>query len=244
MKNEKILAVTGASSDVGVALLRRIGSRYSAIAAHYRHSPERLEGLDRELGGRIVPIQADFADESSTQAFLEQIAQKGLMPDHFVHLAALPLRNVKFQKSSWQDFEQELSVSFRAAVLCSQAFLPHMAKQRYGKAVFMLSSYVVNQPQIKYAAPYSSVKYALLGLMKVLAAEYAEKGVTVNGVSPSMMETKFLSQVPKLVVEKNAMESPMRRNLLPEDVVPALEFLLSDGADCVTGQNLAVTGGN
>lgn len=244
MRDKKVLLVTGASSDVGVALIRRVGANYTTIVAHYHHSSERLEELNREQSGKIFPIQADFSEENSTKAFLCEVAENGLLPDHFVHLASLPLRNIKFPKTVWPDFEQELSVSFRAAVLCGQAFLPHMAKQRYGKVVFMLSSYVVNQPSIKFAIPYSSAKYALLGLMKGLSAEYAEKGVTVNGISPSMIETKFLSNIPQLIVEKNAMESPLRRNLQVEDILSAFEFLLSNGADCVTGQNLAVTGGN
>lgn len=106
----------------------------------------------------------------------------------------------------------------------------------------MLTSCTENVPP-KYLSPYVTVKYALLGLMKSLAAEYAEKGITVNGVSPDMMETRFLSEVSDIIVEKSAMTSPLGRNLTVQDAVPAFEYLLSDAAAAMTGQNLVISGG-
>ncbi len=106
----------------------------------------------------------------------------------------------------------------------------------------MLTAYVIGVPP-KFQSPYITVKYGLLGLMRNLAAEYAGKGITVNGVSPDMIETKFLSQIPELIIEQNAKNTPMGRNLRVEEVVPTFEYLLSDGADLVTGQNIGVTGG-
>jgi 3-oxoacyl-[acyl-carrier protein] reductase len=119
-----------------------------------------------------------------------------------------------------------------------------MAKEKFGKIVFMLTSYTIAEPPQKYMTPYVTGKYALLGLMKLLAAEYAGNGITVNGVSPSMIDTFFGGGTNRLVVEQNAEKSPIRRNLVPADVIGVLEFLLSDGADCITGQNIAVTAGN
>lgn len=244
MTNSRTLLVTGASSDVGIALIKKVGFNYDKIIAHYFHSADRLNALNAELENKIIPLQADFSDEANTNAMIETIKARELFPDHIVHLAALPLQNVKFQKTSWTDYEKEIETSLRSAVMITRAFVPNMAKQKSGKIVFMLSFNVINQPPIKYALPYTTAKYALLGFMKGLSAEYAEKGVMVNAVSPSMIETKFLSNVPPLIIEKNAAESPLKRNLTVEDVLPALSFLLSDGADCITGQNIAVTGGN
>ena len=119
-----------------------------------------------------------------------------------------------------------------------------MKKQKRGKIVFMLSHQTVNQPALKYAAAYACGKFAMLGLMKKLSIEYAASGITVNGVSPSMIETKFIVGIPELLIEKSASESPLKRNLTVGDVIPTFEYLLSPAADCVTGQNIAVTGGN
>lgn len=123
-----------------------------------------------------------------------------------------------------------------------QDFIPKMSKQRYGKIVFMLSAYVVGIPP-KFQSSYITVKYALLGLMRNLASEYASKGVMVNGVSPDMMETKFLSELPDLVKEQSAKHNPLGRNIRVDEVVPTIEYLLSPASDIVTGQNIGVTGG-
>ena len=117
-----------------------------------------------------------------------------------------------------------------------------MAKKRHGKIVFMLSAYLLGVPP-KFQSPYITVKYALLGLMRNLSAEYVSKGITVNAVSPDMMETKFLSNLPELVIEQSAKNNPLGRNIRVEEVVPAIEYLLSDAANVVTGQNIGVTGG-
>lgn len=243
-KENKTLLVAGASSDIGIELIKRVHANYSIVLAHYNRSDGEILRLRQEFGEKIVPVQANFMQEDATHAFVRSILDKGYAPDHYVHLPARPLNNIKFSKTTWETFEEELDTSLRSAVILSQGFLPHMARQKYGKIIFMLSFNVINQPPIKYAVPYTSAKYALLGLMRGLSAEYAEKRVMVNAISPSMIQTKFLSQVPSLIVEKNAAESPLKRNLFTEDVLPSFEFLLSDGADCVTGQNIGVTGGN
>ena len=83
-----------------------------------------------------------------------------------------------------------------------------------------------------------------MGLMKALAQEYAGKGVTINGISPTMIETKFLNDIPDLLVQQNAMNSPTKENLKVQDVVPTISFLLSNNANSITGQNIAITNGN
>lgn len=79
--------------------------------------------------------------------------------------------------------------------------------------------------------------------MRNLAVEYASKGITVNAVSPDMMETKFLSELPELIKEHSAKNNPLGRNIYVDEVGPTMEYLLSSGSDVVTGQNIGVTGG-
>jgi 3-oxoacyl-[acyl-carrier protein] reductase len=238
----KILLVTGASSDVGGALIRRVAANYDKVVCHWAFD-DRAERLREEFGDKIVPLQADFADSASTDAFLKKVLDSGLAPTHFVHLSSSSSSVIcKFRKTDRGHFYREIDITFMSAVVCCQAFVPRMAKARHGKVVFMLSSQMVWEPHKPYSTAYTCTKHALLGLMKSLSAEYAGKGITVNGVSPSMIDTKFLL-VPDLVKEINIQASPLKRLLTVDDVVPAFEFLLSDGADTVTGQNIAVTGG-
>lgn len=242
-KNQnRILLMLGASSDVGCELIKRNADKYDVILAHYCHSAERLEALQQEMGEKIQLFQADFLEPESVSGMIEEIRQRELCPTHIVHLSAPKFYNVKFGKSTWEQFDEELQTSLRSIVEIAKAFIPVMAKAKYGRVVFMLTSCVQNTPP-KYLSPYVTAKYALLGLMKSLAVEYADKGITVNGVSPDMIETRFLSDISDIIVQKSAMDSPIGRNLTVDDVIPAFEYLLSDEAAAITGQNIAITGG-
>jgi 3-oxoacyl-[acyl-carrier protein] reductase len=233
----KVLLVTGASSDVGTALIESIVDDYDTVVCHYRSRPIKFSGP------KFVRLQADLSDEAQTVQFAETAANYGVT--HFVHLPAKASYPERFAKQSWSKFEEEINISLRSAVILSGKLLPQMAKTKFGKVVFMLTSYTVAEPPQKQMTPYVTSKFALLGLMKTLAAEYADKGITVHGISPSMIDTFFLGGgTNRLIAEQNAAKSPIKRNLVPADVVGAFKWLLSDSADCVTGQNIAVTAGN
>lgn len=236
--SEKVLLVTGASSDVGAALIRRIAINYDKIVCHYRSSITVIEELQSEFGSKIIPYQADFADRDSTLHFAERI--KTSSPTHFVHLSAIPNKNDKFIKTDWVDYEKHFTVQVHSAYVICRSILPNMSKNKHSKIIFMLTENVARDIPGKFAVPYTTAKYALMGLMKCLAAEYAEKGIAVNSVSPAMIETDYVSNLPELARNLNAEKSLLKRNLNVEDVVPAFEFLLSSGADAITGHNIRI----
>lgn len=242
MKNRKCILVTGASSDVGMALIRKISVNYTFVIAHYNTSSEAIEQLIGELGEKIIPIQADFSKKESIEAMVNKISQKNLIIDHIVHLAAPKFHIRKFIKENIDEIRRDYLTSTESIMIILKGVIAGMVKQKYGKIVFMLSSNVINYPA-RYQLAYTVPKYALLGLMKSIAIEYAEKGITSNAVSPDMMDTKFVSDIPEMMVKQNADSNPRRRNLNVDEVITAFEYLLSDGADRVTGVNLPVTGG-
>ncbi len=242
MSEGRILLVTGASSDVGIQLIKSVGEKYDRIWAHYNSSAEVIERLRKELGEHICPVQADFSSLESTKAFIDEIKTSGDYPNYVVHLSAQKATNLQFHKRTWDSYQREIDTSLRSITMILQAFIPKMSKEKYGKIIFMLTSYVIGVPP-KFQSSYVTVKYALLGLMRNLASEYATKGIMVNAVSPDMMETKFLSELPELIMEQSAKNNPLGRNIYVDEVVPTIEFLLSPASDIVTGQNIGVTGG-
>lgn len=240
MREKKTLFVTGASSELGCSLIENVADNYDIVVAHYRSSVERLLPLEEKLGAKLMLVQADFSDSVSVRKMLDFLSEREIKPDHIVHMAALPMENKHFKKQSWCNFAENIETDLRPIVEILGEFLPAMGKQKYGKVIFMLTSCTVGMPP-KYTTVYTTAKYALLGLMKSLAAEYAEKGITVNGVSPEMIDTRFLKDLPDLIKEMNAQNMPQKENLKVEQVVPTLAFLLSDGADMISGQNIAIT---
>ena len=242
MNEKKVLLVTGASSDVGYTLIRNVYRDYDRIWAHYNNSDAIVNDLARQCENVVIPIQADFGDLESTRKLIDAINDTDDIPNHVVHLSAPKAKNLQFHKCGWDDYQNGIDTSLRSIVMILQAFIPIMAKKKYGKVVFMLSAYVIGVPP-KFQSPYITVKYALMGLMRNLAAEYAGKGISVNSVSPDMMETKFLSDLPGLIIEQNRKNNPLGRNITIEEIVPSIKYLLSDGSAVVTGQNIGITGG-
>ncbi len=239
---DRILLVTGASSDVGSELIRRVAERYDYIWAHYCHSESVVEKLQNELGDKILPIQADFTREESVLCMITKIQETKRIPNHIVHFPAISNVPQRFEKIEWSEFEVQIQATIQSIVFILSAFIPHMKKKKQGKIIFMLSSYVLGNPA-GFQSSYVTVKYALLGLMKSLATEYADKGIQVNGVSPSMIETKFVEKIPAMVQQISAEQNPRKRNLTVEDVVPTFMYLLADGTEAITGQNIGITGG-
>ena len=92
-------------------------------------------------------------------------------------------------------------------------------------------------------AHYTTVKYAMLGYMKAIAAEYRGKGINVNGISPSMVDTKFIDNIPSVAVNMIADSHPQKRIATTKDVTPAISFLMSESSDFVFGTNFPITGG-
>ncbi len=241
--SEKILLVTGASSDVGVELITQVSNEYDYIIAHHIGDNSKLLDLKKDLSDKLILLEGNFLDEDDTYKFVEKIKESGKIPTHIVHLPAGKYENMKFTKLTWNKFKTDLDICLRSLVIILNSFIPNMVKNKYGKIIVMLTSCTTNIPP-KYVASYVTSKYSLLGFVKALSNEYADKGIRVNGISPTMMETKFLKNVPELLIQQNAMNSPTGKNLSVSDVVPTFKFLLSENADCITGQNIAITNGN
>ena len=241
MKENKVLLVTGGSSSVGLGLIVEVEKEYNTIWVHYNNSADRVNELKGRFGDKIKPVKADFSKEEDVINLIDTISDSKEIPDHIVHLAAIKSENKKFHKFNWNEYQDMIDTSLKPAVLILKKFLPLMSKNNYGKVVFMLSSFV-NGATPKYQSPYIVSKYALYGLMRNLAAEYIEKGINVNAVSPDMMETGFIDNIPDIIKVQNAENSPLKRNLKVEDVIPALKYLLSDGSGTVYGQNIVIMG--
>ena len=234
----------GASSDLCCTFLRRHRwQEDDELIAQYFHNVKELEKIAQEIPAQMRLVQADFRDEESTMAFANGLKSEGFVPTHILHVPAVPIENQRFTEITWSDVEGQMTVQCRALIVVLQAFIKQMAKAKQGKIVIGLSSCTINMPP-KYLSGYVMAKYALMGLGKALAAEYAPKNIQVNMVSPSMMETKFLQNMHEQVVQQSAAGNPAKRNVTTEDVVGVIEYLFSDENTFITGVNIPVTGGD
>ncbi len=238
-----IYLITGASSDIGIALIERLYKDGDTFIVQGSQNLSMLAPLCQKYKGSIFTYSVDLSNTKNVSTFIEAVSEKHETPTHIVHLPALKVKNVKFKKFDEDRFELDMNVQLKSAISICKAFLPKMAKNKFGRVLFMSTSYTIGMPP-KNTSAYIMAKCAIEGLAKSLAADYAAFGITVNCVSPSMIETKFLSETSDLIVQAAAQAHPMKRNAKVEDVVPAMAFLLSDEASYITGVSLPITGGS
>lgn len=237
-----IIFIIGASSDLGLDLIKNIDED-ALILAHYHSNKNALEELSTQIKNKLIPLQADLSNEDEIRALIEKIQTDYGTPNKIIQLAASRVENIRFKEVQWSDFEKDINITLKSSVLFLTAFLPILAKERRGKVVIMLSSYVLGVPPTALVH-YTTVKYALLGLVKALASEYGSKNIQINALSPSMIETKFLDNINEKFVELNAYNHPLKRNAQVQDITPSIKMLISKESDYINGVNLPIAGGS
>jgi len=241
---EALLDGIGGRAFRSKAVVRRLleTSETSTILAHSNRSAEKLASLKEEFGARLTLLQADFSQASAVVQMAEQITRDHGTPASIVHLPALRLTHERFTKFQWERFDEDLAVQVRSAIILLKAFLPKMAKLPRARVLFILSSVVHGVPP-KYMTMYTTLKYTQLGLMRSLAAEYASTPVRINAISPSMVATQFLSEISDIAVQMSAAANPQGRNANPQDLLGAMELLLSSASDYIHGVDLPIAAG-
>lgn len=236
----KTYLITGATSDLGKELINELVTNDSNnIIACGFNDEHKLE----EYKNKIQYYDVDLSSKDKVDEFIKILEAENIVPTHFVHFPALPVVNANFRNFDEERFSKDLDVQIFSAIKLSKYVLKGMKKAKFGRMVFMQTSYTIAVPP-KNVAAYTMTKSALGALVKSLALEYAKFGVTVNCVAPSMIETNFIKDLNHIVVEMSAAENPMGRNARVDDVVPAILFLLSEEARFITGVTLPITGGS
>jgi 3-oxoacyl-[acyl-carrier protein] reductase len=239
MSAHKTLLVLGGSSDISIPLIKCVADRYEKIIVHYNKNIKKLDPIISLFGDKILPLQADFSDEAATELFAKKLTIHELAPEHIVHFPAAQCNLTHFPKQSWEAFRRGFDISVGSLVHVLKNILPIMAKKHSGKVIVMLTAYTKNSPP-KFLSDYITIKYALLGLVKALATEYSSKGIQINGISPGMVDTKYLSSIPEIVVKQSSMSSILGHNLSVDEIIPFFDFLLKDEANAITGQNIGI----
>ena len=246
----KVYFITGASSEVGIAFIRSLEEKLkkngekATVIAHYATHDDALLALEKELSAVTLMLQqADLSQPGEVKNLIVRVAEICECPDCILHLPAAKLSYNRIRQLDWQNVLRDMEIQVHSLGEIGKYFLPKMGKRGKGKVAVMLTACTVGMPP-KFMSQYVLVKYALLGLMKSMAVEFADKGINVNGISPNMMETKFLDNIDGKIIEMNREASTMKRNVRVEEVLPAIHLLLSEGSDYMNGVNLNLTGGD
>jgi 3-oxoacyl-[acyl-carrier protein] reductase len=241
----KVALVTGASRGLGAAIACKLAACGARVAVNYFGSPHKaqqvLERIRRERG-TAEAFQADVRDEAAVTGLVGQVQKQFGPVDILVANATGPQPFVRIEDLTWRACLDQLEFFVRSPLLLLQAVVGSMKARRYGR-IIQIGSEVFERGVAEFSS-YVSAKGAQLGLTRSWAMELAPWQITVNLVAPGWFPTERHVNDPQEAKDAYAAVVPMRRMGVPADVGEAVAFLASDGAKFITGQKLAVNGGN
>ena len=229
----KVAVITGGASGIGAA----IASAYAAKGA-------KVVILDLTVPsepGHVAAFACDVTDQASVVAAVDQVMQLHGRIDVLVNSAGV-VQLAPAEELSLSAWNTTLAVNLTGAFLLCQTVGRIMLEQRHGK-VINLASQAASVALPAHAA-YCASKFGLVGLTKVLASEWAGRGVTANTISPTVVLTDLGRKAwegPK--GDQLKKQIPTGRFAYPEEIAAAAVFLASDAADMINGADLLVDGG-
>ena len=201
-------------------------------------------------GSAHFAVVADVANQGSVAAAMAEAAARA--PIDILIANAGAAESAPFAKSHAALFRRMMDVNFMGVVHAVQAVLPAMKERRYGRVVAVAST--AGLKGYAYVSAYSAAKHAVVGLVRSLALELATSGVTVNAVCPGFTDTDLVAGSIDNIMKKTgrsreqaiaelSKHNPQGRLVTPAEVADAVLFLCGEGAGAITGQAIAVAGG-
>jgi 3-hydroxybutyrate dehydrogenase len=193
---------------------------------------------------------ADVSDQAAVSAAIAEAAAR--QPIDILVANAGAAESAPFARSDAALFRRMMDVNFMGVVHTMQAALPAMKARPYGRVVAVAST--AGLKGYAYVSAYSAAKHAVIGLVRSLALELANTSITVNAVCPGFTETDLLSGSIENIMGKTgrtraqavaelAKHNPQARLVQPSEVADAVLWLCGEGAGAITGQAIAVAGG-
>jgi len=241
MKN---VLVTGATGDIGSAIAAVFAKNEYNVALHTNskldEALKNAETLSKEYGIKAVAVQADVSKEDEVKAMFETLEKDFGRIDILVNNAGISLVSMLCDTSS-DDWDRVMDINLKGVFLCTKEAIKNMVHNKWGRVINISS--VWGNAGASCEVAYSASKAGLVGFTKALARELAPSRITVNAVSPGLIDTKMNSHLSEDDVKELCGEIPMGRMGTPDDVANTVLFLASEGASYITAQNITVDGG-
>jgi 2-hydroxycyclohexanecarboxyl-CoA dehydrogenase len=247
MSKERVVVVTGGASGIGLGIARLFAGNGHPVAMLdvQGEALERESAVLREGGAKLLARKVDVSARAQVEAAYAAVRRE-LGPIAIVIANAGISSSAAFTTMSVETWQRMIDVNLTGVFHTLQPALSDMVAAKWGRIVTISSQAAQSGAQDR--AHYAAAKAGVIGLTRSLAREFAHHGITVNTIPPSLVDTPLAregertGQVPPLEVIAQAI--PIARPGTPEDIAAACEFLCSDKASYVTGQEINVNGGS
>lgn len=241
---KKIALVTGAIGGIGTSICKQlIDDGYFVIGSY------RAENIEKSLAWQVkfnkkgyeCPIYpVDVSDYNSCKEMVEKIKNDFGVIDILINNAGIT-SDASIKKMTVEMWQSVININLTSIFNLSKLVFDSMSERNFGRIINISS---INGQKGQFGqVNYAAAKSGIYGLTKSLALEGANKGITVNSISPGYIATEMLTAMPENILSKIINDIPVGRLGLPEEIANAVSYLASEKSGFITGSNLAINGG-
>ncbi len=242
----RVALITGSSRGIGRAIALKLATHGADIVINYARKTSAAEAVKAEIesrGRRAIVVKANVADPAKINAMFNQIEAEFGRCDIFVGNAAsgIPRPVLETTDKHW---DWTMDINARSILRCAQRAVPLMEQHGWGR-IINISSQGSTRAIPNYGVTGLS-KAVIEALTRYLAVDLAAKGITVNAVSPGVVDTDALTHFPIDVQETIAgvaERTPSKRIVTPKEVASLVAYLCTEEAKMIVGQTIIVDGG-
>lgn len=231
--NDKIALVTGSAKNLGRAIAIDLAKKGAKVVIHCQNSEKEARQTLKEIKkySEGIMVKADLTRENEVinlfQTVKKELGTVDILVNTIGNFIFEPITTTAFAK-----FKDVIESNIYSTFLCCQQTLPTMQKKKWGRIINFGCVGADNLTIREKTTPYYIAKSGVIMLTKVLAYEYAKYGITINSISPGILQTSVAK--PK---------TPSGKFAEFADIINAVNFLLKDDSSYINGANLEVAGG-
>ena len=240
----QVVIVTGAGSGIGRSAAQLIASRGAKVICIDLNQAGVDECVDQitKAGATAESVVLDISNQKNVMEVITTLGSKHKRLDALVNCAGYPGPTGKFVEDiTWNDYQKVIEVNLFGAIWLTQAVLPIMKKQKYGRIVQVAS--IAGKEGNPKMAPYNTAKAGLIGFVKGVAKEVAVDGITINSLAPAVIATPINANTAKETLDYMISKIPAGRLGEPSEVAEIIAFMGSKACSFTTGFTFDISGG-
>jgi len=240
----QVVIVTGAGSGIGKSAAQLIASRGAKVICIDLNQSGIDECVDliTKPGGAAEAVVLDISNQKNVMDLIATLGNTHKRIDALVNCAGFPGPTGKFvEEITWSDYQKVIEVNLFGAIWLTQAVLPIMKKQKYGRIVQVAS--IAGKEGNPKMAPYNTAKAGLIGFVKGVAKEVAVDGITINALAPAVIATPINVNTAKETLDYMISKIPAGRLGEPSEVAEIIAFMGSKACSFTTGFTFDISGG-